>query len=67
MVLFEALQRYNAWYLIILGLVAIGVTLFARRGLWGTFEQKFGIRLFPTGYYLWPPGEERRRWGRRRA
>ena len=63
MVLFEALQHYNAWYLIVLGLVAIGVTLFARRGLWGTFEQKFGIRLFPTGYYLWSQGDNSRRWG----
>ncbi len=61
MVLFETLQRYNAWYLIILGLVAIGVTLFARRGLWGTFEEKTGLRILPTGYYLRAPGE-RRRW-----
>jgi branched-chain amino acid transport system permease protein len=64
MVLFETLQHYNAWYLIILGLVAIGITLFARRGLWGTVEEKFGIRLLPTGYYLWPPGEKRGRPGR---
>jgi branched-chain amino acid transport system permease protein len=61
MVLFEALQHYNAWYLIILGLVAIGVTLFARRGLWGTLDEKFSIRLLPTGYYLWRPGEKRGR------
>ncbi|MBO0801999.1 MAG: branched-chain amino acid ABC transporter permease [Nocardiopsaceae bacterium] len=55
MVLQQALQSYNAWYLIILGLVAIVVTLFARRGLWGTLDERFSIRLLPTGYYLRPP------------
>ena len=33
MILQQTLASYNAWYLIILGLVAIVVTLFARRGL----------------------------------
>ena len=35
MVLQQTLQQYNVWYLITLGIVAIAVTLFARRGLWG--------------------------------
>jgi branched-chain amino acid transport system permease protein len=61
MVLFETLQHYNAWYLIILGLVAVGVTLFARRGIWGTLDERFHIRLFPVGYHLWAPGEKPRR------
>ena len=61
MVLQQTLQSYNAWYLIILGLVAIVVSLFARRGLWGLLDERFGIRLFPVGYYLWAPGETRRR------
>jgi branched-chain amino acid transport system permease protein len=56
----QTLQSYNAWYLIILGLVAIVIALFARRGLWGTLDERFGIRLFPVGYYLWLPGEPRR-------
>jgi ABC-type branched-subunit amino acid transport system permease subunit len=60
-VLQQTLQSYNAWYLIILGLVAIMVSLFARRGLWGLLDERFGIRLFPVGYYLWAPGESRRR------
>jgi len=60
MVLQQTLQSHNAWYLIILGLVAIGVALFARRGLWGLLDEKFNIRLFPVGYYLWAPGETRR-------
>ena len=61
LVLQQTLQSYNAWYLIILGLVAIVITLFARRGLWGLLDERFNIRLFPVGYYLWAPGETRRR------
>jgi branched-chain amino acid transport system permease protein len=61
MVLQQTLQSYNAWYLIVLGLVAIVIAIFARRGLWGTVVDRFNIRLFPVGYYLWAPGETRRR------
>jgi branched-chain amino acid transport system permease protein len=63
MVLQQTLSSYNAWYLIILGVVAITIALFARRGLWGTLDDRFNIRLFPVGYHLWAPGEKRR--GRR--
>jgi ABC-type branched-subunit amino acid transport system permease subunit len=52
MVLQQTLQSYNAWYLIILGLVAIVIALFARRGLWGLVDQRLNIRLFPVGYWL---------------
>jgi len=61
MVLQQTLQQYNVWYLIILGLVAIAVTLFARRGLWGLIDEQLGVRLFPVGYYLWPSGARRGR------
>ena len=64
MVLQQKLQSHNAWYLIILGLVAVVIAIFARRGLWGTIDERFNIRLFPVGYYLWSPGERRRRQGR---
>ena len=64
MVLQQKLQSYNAWYLIILGVVAIAIAIFARRGLWGTVVDRFNIRLFPVGYYLWSPGERR---GRKRT
>jgi ABC-type branched-subunit amino acid transport system permease subunit len=52
MVLQQTLQSYNAWYLIILGLVAIVVALFARRGLWGLVDERLNLRLFPVGYWL---------------
>jgi len=64
MVLQQTLQSYNAWYLIVLGIVAVVIALFARRGLWGTLDERFNLRLFPVGYYLWSPTERR---GRRRA
>jgi ABC-type branched-subunit amino acid transport system permease subunit len=52
MILQQTLQSYNAWYLIILGLVAILVALFARRGLWGLVDERLHLRLFPVGYWL---------------
>jgi branched-chain amino acid transport system permease protein len=56
-VLQQTLAQYNAWYLIILGLVAIVVALFARRGLWGLVDEHLNIRLFPVGYYLRLPSQ----------
>jgi branched-chain amino acid transport system permease protein len=67
MVLQQELASYNAWYLIIFGLVAIVVALFARRGLWGLVDEYAHIRLFPVGYWLWTAGEERRGLLRRRG
>src|SRR5690349_6684782 len=52
MVLQQTLASYNAWYLIILGLVAIFMALFARRGLWGLVDARLNLRLFPVGYWL---------------
>ncbi|MFY9927687.1 MAG: branched-chain amino acid ABC transporter permease [Streptosporangiaceae bacterium] len=53
LVLQQTLQHYNAWYLIVLGLVAIVIALFARRGLWGLIDDHLHVRLFPVGYWLW--------------
>ncbi|MBL0371883.1 branched-chain amino acid ABC transporter permease [Rhizobium sp. KVB221] len=48
---FYCLQRvmadYGTVYLIILGLLGIGIMLFARRGLWGTFVDRTGLDLLP--------------------
>jgi branched-chain amino acid transport system permease protein len=60
MVLQQTLASYNAWYLIILGVVAIVVALFARRGLWGLVDERLNLRLFPVGYWLWPAGQNGR-------
>ena len=61
MILQQTLQSYNAWYLIILGLVAMFVAMFARRGLWGLVDDHLHVRLFPVGYWLWAPGSPGRR------
>jgi ABC-type branched-subunit amino acid transport system permease subunit len=66
MVLQQTLASYNAWYLIILGLVAIAVALFARRGLWGLVDEHLNVRLFPVGYWLRTTGGTGRRNGARR-
>ncbi|MGP1354986.1 branched-chain amino acid ABC transporter permease [Roseicyclus sp.] len=44
----KLLADYGAAYLIVLGLLGIGVMLFAPRGLWGLFARRTGIALFPT-------------------
>ncbi|HEY3902491.1 MAG TPA: branched-chain amino acid ABC transporter permease [Streptosporangiaceae bacterium] len=61
-VLQQTLQNFNAWYLIILGLVAILVALFARRGLWGLVDEHLHLRLFPTGYWLRTPSVNGNGW-----
>jgi branched-chain amino acid transport system permease protein len=42
----------GVWYLVGLGAAAIVFALFLPRGLWGSVEDKFGIRLLPVGYTL---------------
>ncbi|HUZ31536.1 MAG TPA: branched-chain amino acid ABC transporter permease [Xanthobacteraceae bacterium] len=42
----------GVWYLVGLGAAGIVFALFLPRGIWGTIEDKFGIRLLPVGYSL---------------
>ena len=58
-ILQQNLSAYGAWYLIILGLVAMAVAIWARRGLWGLIADRWHIRIFPVGYWLWAEGERR--------
>ncbi len=59
----QTLSHDGTWYFIVLGLVAMAVAIWAPRGLWGLICDRFGIRLFPVGYYLWPSGDPpARRW-----
>jgi branched-chain amino acid transport system permease protein len=58
-VLQQTLSQYGTWYFIILGLVAMAVAIWAPRGLWGAIADRLGIRLFPTGYWLWHDGSSR--------
>jgi branched-chain amino acid transport system permease protein len=61
MALQQGLQSYNAWYLIVLGLIAMVIAIFARRGLWGLIDEHLHVRLFPVGYWLWDPASTGRR------
>jgi branched-chain amino acid transport system permease protein len=58
-IVFFALQQWlsdlGAWYLVILGVIAIVITLFLPRGLWGVISGNGRIRLFPVGYRLSTP------------
>jgi branched-chain amino acid transport system permease protein len=55
-VIFWALNKffsdYGSWYLMGLGLLAIGVTIFFKQGLWGWLQQRWGWSLFPTTRWL---------------
>jgi branched-chain amino acid transport system permease protein len=42
----------GVWYLVGLGAAAILFALLLPRGIWGTVEKRFGIRLLPVGYWL---------------
>jgi hypothetical protein len=59
-VLQQTLSQDGTWYWIILGLVAISVAIWAPHGIWGVVSERFGVRLFPVGYWLWQPGENGR-------
>jgi branched-chain amino acid transport system permease protein len=61
-VLQQTLAQYNAWYLIVLGGLAMAIAIWARQGLWGLFTSKVPLRLFPVGYYVHAgPGVTERR------
>ena len=42
----------GVWYLIGLGAIAILFALFLPRGVWGSLERRFNLRLLPIGYLL---------------
>ncbi|HUB70297.1 MAG TPA: branched-chain amino acid ABC transporter permease [Acidimicrobiales bacterium] len=48
----QTLANYNAWYLIILGSVAMAMAIWARQGLWGIITSRAPVQLFPVGYYV---------------
>jgi len=48
----QTLSAYGAWYLVIVGGLAIVVTLGAPRGLWGLASERLGWSLLPIGYKI---------------
>lgn len=43
-------SQLGLWYLVVLGLLAILVTLFLPKGIWGEISERFNISLFPVGH-----------------
>jgi branched-chain amino acid transport system permease protein len=51
----ETLSSYGAWYLVIVGGLAVAATLAASGGLWGFASERFGWSLLPVGYRVRRP------------
>jgi branched-chain amino acid transport system permease protein len=45
----EYLSDYGAWYMILLGALAVGVMLTCPQGLWGMVAERWDLRFFPVG------------------
>jgi len=55
---------YGTWYQMGLGLLAVGVTMRFKQGLWGWVHSRWGLTLFPTQRLLrLSPGATERRHG----
>jgi branched-chain amino acid transport system permease protein len=51
----ELLADYGAWYLIVLGAIAVVTMLVAPEGLWGAMARRFDLQFFPVARRLeWP-------------
>lgn len=48
----QALSQYGAWYLVLVGGIAVLATLTVPRGVWGFFSDRWGWSLFPVGYQV---------------
>src|SRR5665213_40411 len=48
----QTLQQYGVWYLVIFGTLAVVISLWEPRGLWGAFRDRFHGELLPVGYWL---------------
>ncbi|HEY7175808.1 MAG TPA: branched-chain amino acid ABC transporter permease [Micromonosporaceae bacterium] len=51
----QALASYGVWYLILIGVIAMGSALWVPRGLWGLVAARTDVRLFPVGYVVHTP------------
>ncbi|HTX01573.1 MAG TPA: branched-chain amino acid ABC transporter permease [Acidimicrobiales bacterium] len=51
-VLQQNLANEGAWYLIILGSVAVVVAIWAPKGIWGYVSRRLNFQVFPVGYLL---------------
>ncbi len=54
----QTLSQEGAWYLVLVGGVAVLATLIVPRGLWGFVSSRWGWSLFPVGYQVRDRREE---------
>ena len=47
-VLRELLADYGAWYMILLGSLAVSVMLVYPQGLWGLIAERWDVHFFPV-------------------
>ncbi len=59
-VLRQTMSDLGALYLLMLGLVAIGVMLKAPKGLWGYVADRYGWQLFPLARHVVLPDKDRK-------
>jgi branched-chain amino acid transport system permease protein len=48
----QTLAQYGAWYLILLGSLAVAVAMFLPKGIWGLISRRLQLQIFPVGYWL---------------
>jgi len=44
----QTLSEHGAWYLVIVGSVAVLVAVWVRGGIWGVVSRRFDVSLFPV-------------------
>jgi branched-chain amino acid transport system permease protein len=44
----QELSQYGAWYLIVLGVVAVVAAVWIRGGIWGLVGRRLGLHVFPV-------------------
>ena len=53
----QTLAQQGAWYLVILGSVAVMVALWQPRGIWGAVRDRFGVEILPVGHRVGSRGD----------
>jgi branched-chain amino acid transport system permease protein len=54
----QSLSQLGAWYLILLGALAVVVAMFLPKGVWGLISSRLPFQVFPVGYWLHGKGGE---------
>jgi branched-chain amino acid transport system permease protein len=48
----QTLAQFGAWYLILLGSLAVAIAMFLPKGIWGLISSRLQLQVFPVGYWL---------------